>query len=99
MAVKVREPDAHSPKRWVAGSTTSSTSRREVMMWRLEVYQRYSRRNQQQQLLAGEPLWSYHWPFDGWRIYCDGSSSFSDCVLVLLRDGREGRTQMALPRV
>ena len=23
------------------------------------------------------PLWSYHWAFDGWRIYCDGSSIFS----------------------
>ena len=42
------------------------------------------------------PLWSYHWAFDSWRIYCDGSSTFSVCVSSeLLRDGREGRTPMA----
>ena len=44
----------------------------------------------------GVPLWSYHWAFDGWRIYCDGSSTFSVCVSSeLLKDGREGRTPMA----
>ena len=26
--------------------------------------------------MCAVPLWSYHWAFDGWRIYCDGSSSF-----------------------
>ena len=42
------------------------------------------------------PLWSYHWAFDGWRIHCDGSSTFSVCVSSeLLGDGREGRTPMA----
>ena len=42
------------------------------------------------------PLWSYHWAFGSWRIYCDGSSTFSVCVSSeLLRDGREGRTPMA----
>ena len=42
------------------------------------------------------PLWSYHWAFDGWRFYCDGSSTFSVCVSSeLLRDGREGRRPMA----
>ena len=34
--------------------------------------------------------------FDSWRIYCDGSSTFSVCVSSeLLRDRREGRTPMA----
>ena len=42
------------------------------------------------------PLWSYHWAFDGWRIYCDGSSIFSAYVSrEILGDGREGRTPMA----
>ena len=42
------------------------------------------------------PLWSYHWAFDGWTIYSDGSSTFSVCVSSeLLQDGREGRTPMA----
>ena len=53
MVEKVREADVHSPKRWAAGPTP--TSRREVMMWRLEVrQQRYSRRSEQQQLLADQ---------------------------------------------
>ena len=48
-------------------------------------------------LLEGAvPLWSYHWPFDGWRIYGDGSSTFSVCVSSeLLQDEREGRRPMA----
>ena len=28
------------------------------------------------------PLWSYHWAFDDWRIYCDGSSTFLFAFLV-----------------
>ena len=42
------------------------------------------------------PLWSYHWAFDGWRIYCDGSSIFWVIVSSnLFRDGREGRKPLA----
>ena len=38
-AWKVREADAHSPKRWAIGRTTSSTSRCLVVMGWLEVQQ------------------------------------------------------------
>ena len=52
MAEKVRKADAHSPKRWATRPTP--TSRRLVMMWWLQNFQRYRRRSQQQQLLAGQ---------------------------------------------
>ena len=47
-------------------------------------------------LKGAVPLCSYHWAFDGWRIYCDGSSTFSVCLFgELLGDGREGRMPIA----
>ena len=53
MAEKVRAADAHSPKRWAAGPTTSSTQYALVYVVAATRTAAYSRRSQQQ-LLAGK---------------------------------------------
>ena len=83
----VRETSAVMPSvvavvPWCLGPRPATPVGVNVQTWQVSRLRAFYSYFSQFDFLLRLPLWSYHWPFDGWRFCCDGISTVPVCVSI-----------------